>query len=154
MAVVYISQLTGFLSTSNRSRGQNLRKLNYQPQQKSLFRCVLICLQMFLSFFRNAFKETLCGRPRINSVYIPSKTDIQIPNNGANIQNGLDRNGRQRLHLQASAISTASEVKVSSETVVLLNGQDNDFDRNKTMDGLSLTVTTLTNNGVSEQVER
>ena len=108
---------------------------------------------MFLSFFRNAFKETLCGRPRINSVYIPSKTDIQIPNNGANIQNGLDRNGRQRLHLRASTIS-ASEVKVSSETVVLLNGQDNDFDRNKTMDGLSLTVTTLTNNGVSDQVER
>ena len=119
-----------------------------------MFRCVLILFSNVLSFFRNAFKETLCGRPRINSVYIPSKTDIQIPSNGANIQNGLDRNGRQRLHLQASAISTASEVKVSSETVVLLNGQDNDLDRNKTMDGLSLTVTTLANNGASEQVER
>ena len=133
---------------------QKSKKIELSTSTKKFVRlCFNFVYKCFLSFFRNAFKETLCGRPRINSVYIPSKTDIQIPNNGANIQNGLDRNGRQRLHLQASAIS-ASEVKVSSETVVLLNGQDNDFDRNKTMDGLSLTVTTLTNNGVSDQVER
>ena len=99
-------------------------------------------------FFRNAFKETLCGRPRLNSVYT-GRTEIQIPNNGANIQNGLNGSSRQRLQ---GVISSASEVK-ASETVVLLNGQDIDIDRTKSMGVLSLTVTSLTNNAVSDQVE-
>ena len=116
---------------------------NSQKPNYVLF--INLCIK---SFFRNAFKETLCGRPRLNSVYT-GRTEIQIPNNGANIQNGLNGSGRQRLQ---GVISSASEVK-ASETVVLLNGQDIDMDRTKSMDVFSLTVTSLTNNAVSDQVE-
>ena len=107
---------------------------------------------MFLSFFRNAFKETLCGRPRLNSVYT-AKTEIQIhiPNNGANIQNGLDPNGRQRLQ-GVPRISSVSEAKVS-ENVALINGQANDLDMTRNLDVLSLTSHTIANNAVAEKVE-
>ena len=85
----------------------------------------------FLIFsFRNAFKETLCGRERINSTYAARTEAINIQNNGLNEQNGLNRkslnnqNGQHQQGFQEDVhrISSASEVVKVSETVVLLNG--------------------------------
>ena len=89
--------------------------------------------------FRNAFKETLCGKERINSTNATRTEAIKIQNNGLNGQNGLNRNslnglnrnslknrnnGQHQQGFQADIhrISSASEVKISETTVVLVNG--------------------------------
>ena len=84
-------------------------------------------------FFRNAFKETLCGKERINSTNATRTEAINIQNNGLNGQNGINRNrnslknqnnGQHQQGFQADIhrISSASEVKISETTVVLVNG--------------------------------